>query len=381
SLWDPNYVDPTWINDRVMLVPRLRNWVNTYYPGLQTAITEYNWGAEGHINGATTQADINGIFGREGLDIGTRWTTPDPSTPTYKAMKMYRNYDGNKSMFGDTSVSATVPNPDNLSAFAAQRSVDGALTVMVVSKVLSGSTPVTVNLANFAAAGVANAWQLTASNAITQIGNVNFSGSSFATSVPAQSVTLYVIAGGAANQPPVVVISATPASGMAPLAVTFSGAGSNDPDGSIASYAWNFGDGVTGSGVSVTHTYATAGSYSATLTVTDNRGATNSKTIGITATADVNAINAPSGLSASAPKKGSVTLRWTDNSSNEQGFQIERAPLGSSTFAQVGQVSANATTFAQAGVAAGTYLYRVRAFNTTTGRFSAYSNQVSIKVK
>ena len=97
--------------------------MNTYYyPGTPIGITEYNWGAEAHINGATTQADILGIFGREGLDMAARWTTPDATTPTYKAMKMYRNYDGNKSTFGDTSVSAAVPNPDNVSAFAAQRS-------------------------------------------------------------------------------------------------------------------------------------------------------------------------------------------------------------------------------------------------------------------
>ena len=69
SLWDPAYVDETWINDRVQLIPRLRGWVNTHYPGTATGITEYNWGAENHINGATTQADIYGIFGREGLDM------------------------------------------------------------------------------------------------------------------------------------------------------------------------------------------------------------------------------------------------------------------------------------------------------------------------
>ena len=106
SLWDPNYVDESWINDRVRLIPRLKTWVNTYYPGTLIGITEYNWGAESHINGATTQADILGIFGREGLDTAARWTTPASSTPTYKAMKMYRNYDGNKSTFGDTSVAA-----------------------------------------------------------------------------------------------------------------------------------------------------------------------------------------------------------------------------------------------------------------------------------
>ncbi len=119
SLWDPGYVDETWINDRVQLVPRLKSWVNTYYPGTPIGITEYNWGAENHINGATTQADIYGIFGREGLDMGARWATPASSTPTYKAMKMYRNYDGNRSTFGDVSVAASVPNPDNVAAFAA----------------------------------------------------------------------------------------------------------------------------------------------------------------------------------------------------------------------------------------------------------------------
>ncbi len=382
SLWDPNYIDATWINDKVQLIPRIRNWVATYYPGLKTAITEYNWGAESHINGATTQADIYGIFGREGLDIATRWTTPDASTPTYKAMKIWRNYDGNKSAFGETSVSASVPNPDSLSAFAATRASDGAMTVMVISKVLSGSTPVTVNLANFAAAGSAQAWQLTSANAITRLSDINFSGSSFATSVPAQSITLYVAAaGGAANQPPVAAASATPTSGTVPLAVAFSGSGSSDPDGSITNYTWTFGDGSSASGISASHTYVAAGTYTAKLTVTDNLGATGSMNVTITAAADTNAINAPSALSASASKPGTATLRWTDNSTNEQGFYIERAPSSTAVFARIGTTAANATTFPQSGVASGTYLFRVQAFNTTTGRVSAYSNQVSVKIK
>jgi len=381
SLWDPNYVDATWINDKVQLIPRIRNWVATYYPGLQTAITEYNWGAESHINGATAQADIYGIFGRESLDMATRWTTPDPSTPTYKAMKIWRNYDGNKSTFGETSVAASVPNPDNLSAFAATRAGDGAMTVMVISKVLSGSTPVTVNLANFAASGVAQAWQLTSANAITRLADVNFAGSTFADSVPAQSITLYVVAGGTPNTPPTAVVGANPTSGTVPFAVSFSGAGSSDPDGSIASYAWTFGDGGTASGVSASHTYTTAGSYSAKLTVTDNRGGTGSATVPITANADTSMINAPSGLSGSASKPGTMSLRWTDNSNNEQGFYIERAPSSTGVFTRIAQTAANAATYSGSGVPSGTYLFRVQAFNLSAGKVSAYSNQVSVKVK
>ena len=194
SLWDPNYVDQSWIGTQVELIPRLRNWANTYYfPGTPVGITEYNWGAEGHINGATTQADILGIFGREGLDLATRWTTPDPSTPTFKAIQMYRNYDGAKSAFGDTSVSATVPNPDNVSAFAAVRSSDGALTIMVVNKYLTGSTPATVNLSQFTAGPAAHVWQLTSSNAIQHLADVSVSNGAITAQLPQQSVTVFVI--------------------------------------------------------------------------------------------------------------------------------------------------------------------------------------------
>ena len=54
---------------------------------------------------------------------------------------MYRNYDGARSTFGDISISTSVPNPDNVAAFAALRSSDNALTLMVVYKYVSGNTP------------------------------------------------------------------------------------------------------------------------------------------------------------------------------------------------------------------------------------------------
>ena len=202
SLWDPAYVDETWINDRVQLVPRLKSWVNGHYPGTQTGITEYNWGAENHINGATAQADILGIFGREGLDVAARWATPASTTPTYKAIKMYRNYDGNRSAFGETSVAATAPNPDAVAAFAALRSSDGALTVMVISKSSSGSTPAVISMANFVAGGVARAWQLTAANTIARLPDVTVAGSALAVTLPPQSITLLVVpAGGQLTAP------------------------------------------------------------------------------------------------------------------------------------------------------------------------------------
>ena len=68
------------------------------------------------------------------------------------------------------------------------------------------------------------------------------------------------------------------------LAASFDGSGSTDPDGTIASYAWDFGDRTTGTGATPSHTYATAGTYQVKLTVTDNRGGTGSLTKPLTVT-------------------------------------------------------------------------------------------------
>ena len=193
QFWDTNYVDPSWINSVIMLIPRMSNWVATYYPGTKIGITEYNWGAEPFMNGATAQADILGIFGRQGLDLATRWTIPASTTPTYLAMKIYRNYDSQGHTFGDTSVLAGGPDPDNVSVFASQRSVDEALTIMLVNKFLTGATPLVIDVTNFIGAGTAHVWQLNSSNVIAQLPDLSYTGGALQTTVPSQSVTLLVL--------------------------------------------------------------------------------------------------------------------------------------------------------------------------------------------
>ena len=86
SLWDPTYADESWIADvqdgpYVRLIPRMRDWVNANYPGTKLAVTEYNWGGLESINGALAQADVLGIFGREGLDLATIWGPPSTGQP------------------------------------------------------------------------------------------------------------------------------------------------------------------------------------------------------------------------------------------------------------------------------------------------------------
>lgn len=93
---------------------------------------------------------------------------------------------------------------------------------------------------------------------------------------------------GAPNVPPTAVIRTVSVAGTIPLTVNLSGANSSDPDGSIASYDWDLGNGVTGTGAAIQAVYSEAGTYTVTLTVTDNRGATNTQMLEINVSEDSN---------------------------------------------------------------------------------------------
>lgn len=109
------------------------------------------------------------------------------------------------------------------------------------------------------------------------------------------------------NQLPNAVATSNVTGGFAPLAVNFIGSASNDPDGTIASYAWSFGDGGTSTAQNPSHTYTTPGTYTATLTVTDNRGGTDSATIQIVATQNPALVMHIGGISMMLVSGGSGT--------------------------------------------------------------------------
>jgi hypothetical protein len=146
NLWDPTYTDESWINQPTQLIPRMKSLVAANYPGTKTAITEYNWGALNDINGALAQADVLGIFGREGLDLATLWAPPTAAQPGAYAFRMFRNFDGAGGQFGDTGVKATSTDQDQLSVYAATRP-DGTVTLVIINK--TGQTLTSpVNFAN-----------------------------------------------------------------------------------------------------------------------------------------------------------------------------------------------------------------------------------------
>lgn len=186
----------------------------------------------------------------------------------------------------------------------------------------------------------------------------------------------------AAAEHPAVAIAVDAAAARRPINPNVYGLAYADPAalGTVVGYSWSFGDWATAAGSTASHAYESPGSYTATLVVTDDLGATATASVVVTATGDPGVLSAPTDLAGSSPRKGVARLAWADASSNEEGFYVERGPKSSSSFSRVGETGPSATSFEQA-VAKGQYRYRVQAFDLTSGRVSGYSNTVRVTVK
>ena len=177
------------------------------------------------------------------------------------------------------------------------------------------------------------------------------------------------------NQPPTAAMSATPTSGPGPLTVTFDGSASSDADGTIVAWSWAFGDGQFSGGARTAHMYSGPATYRASLTVTDNGGASNTTTTTIAVTGAIP--QAPAALTAAASGGKSIALRWTNGTIAQTAVEIERCTgSGCTNFARVASVARTATTFTDRSLALRTtYTYRVRAVNEAGA--SPYSNTAS----
>ena len=116
-----------------------------------------------------------------------------------------------------------------------------------------------------------------------------------------------------ANQPPTAVPVAQPTSVAIGQAVAFDGSGSSDPDGSIAAYSWDFGDGGHAATAAASHAYAQSGAFVARLTVTDNAGSTGTATVTISVadtTPPTVAITGSTFTPAVADNVGVVKVEW-----------------------------------------------------------------------
>ncbi len=220
---DPNYPQPNYITDSnytascsppaqaPQLIPMLQSWVARDYPGTKTSIDEYNFGGLESINGAVTQADILGIFGRQGLDMSAFWPAAAYNThgPGNYAFAMYRNYDlaNDGAVFGDTALnsassSAGADAEGQLAVYGALRTSDNAITVMVTNKTFGDLTS-TLTLANFTTtSSTAQAYLYSNANLTAIVAQPNVTvtppakggtASTVTTTFPAQSITLIVV--------------------------------------------------------------------------------------------------------------------------------------------------------------------------------------------
>lgn len=198
SLWDPAYQDPSWINEKIRLLPRMREWVDMHYPGTKTAISEWDFYSHDQAIGAVTYAEVLGLFAREGLDMATAWSPPDPAEPAFAAFKLYRNYDGKGGQFEAVSVRATVTG-SGVQAYAATGA--SRLTVVLVNEE-QGDVGADVSFGDFVPSGAAEVFTNGKGSAIDKKADVAIEGGKAKLTLPATSITLLVVAGMNPNELP-----------------------------------------------------------------------------------------------------------------------------------------------------------------------------------
>ena len=201
SLWDPTFTENSFVarylGGPIRLLPRLRDEIAAHYPGTKIAITEYSYGRLGDISGGVTQADVLGVFGREGLfaaalwPIGSASASGQPLGPYAYGMgafRMFRNYDGAGGAFGDTGLSATTSDVPNSSVYAS-RTASGKTVLIVINKA-STSKVLRVTLSGVGSPTGAQVWRMVDGTPNpTRSTDVTISGGVMTYTMPALSVS------------------------------------------------------------------------------------------------------------------------------------------------------------------------------------------------
>ncbi|MBI2338399.1 cellulase family glycosylhydrolase, partial [Candidatus Daviesbacteria bacterium] len=203
SLWDSTYQEESWMGNteggpNLRFIPRMKEWINQYYPGTKIGITEWNWGADNHINGALALADVLGVFGREDVYLANYWTSPADGSPGYWAFRMFRNYDGRFGKFGDVSTKAQTADIDKLSVYASKDNSTGDLKVMLINKLPNTPLSTSLNISNFNLTGnTAEVYQYSQSDTtqIKRLADLAGVSSTLSYTVPPYSITLLVFPG------------------------------------------------------------------------------------------------------------------------------------------------------------------------------------------
>ncbi|WP_434047942.1 MULTISPECIES: glycoside hydrolase family 44 protein [Sorangium] len=170
SLWDPTFVEDSWIandvvNGPIMLLPWLRGLIDAHYPGTALGFTEYNFGGGNHISGAIAQADALGVFGREGVFVATIWDPGDEVSMLRAGVRAFTSYDGQGARFGDTSVHAETSDVAKATVYASIDEADPSRMVLVAINKTTAPLTAAVTLAAYGTYAAVDVWQLTAAEA------------------------------------------------------------------------------------------------------------------------------------------------------------------------------------------------------------------------
>ena len=192
ALWDETYTDESWIAEPVHLIPRLRKWIDESYPGTKIGLTEWNWGADGTLNGGLAVAEVLGILGREKVDIACYWTAPKLGTPGFYAYKIYRNADNQGHGFGDIALKSFSNQSDKVSIFGSVDSQSGKPVVLLINKDDRNSRVVELTLSGGREIANANAFRYSSEtkSGIVKISDVSFKSNRSSLTLPPYSITL-----------------------------------------------------------------------------------------------------------------------------------------------------------------------------------------------
>lgn len=140
SLWDPNYVETSWISDSIgkkpiTLLPRTFEQIAQNYPGTKLGITEYDFGGGNEPSGMAAQADVLGIFGRYGVFTACHWGINHDRPAQVAGFGAFTNFDGKGAKFGSTGIGVSGETPAANSVYASiDPSAKGRIVIVAVNK-------------------------------------------------------------------------------------------------------------------------------------------------------------------------------------------------------------------------------------------------------
>ena len=198
TLWDPTYVEDSWIGqwkkDFLPIIPTIQASIEQYYPGTELSITEYNYGATNAISGGLAQADVLGVFGENNIHAAALWKLHDANSYASSAFNLYRNYDGQRSVYGNTSVDVTLGDQESFSVYAAINGDDESqLHIIAINKHTTDATEFTFDIQSAPSYSEAEIWYFDQEGPrIRRRASQDVSGNTLTYTVPALSATHFI---------------------------------------------------------------------------------------------------------------------------------------------------------------------------------------------